>query len=69
MTVKDLSRWQEAPDGSWIRRLGTYAEAGVNATQSAVNAAQELGIDLLYVVGTGKDGRITKADVEWYAGA
>lgn len=35
-----------------------------NATAGALAAAVELGIDLATVTGTGKDGRITKADVE-----
>ena len=36
----------------------------VNATDGAVEAANELGVDLATVTGTGADGRITKADVE-----
>jgi pyruvate/2-oxoglutarate dehydrogenase complex dihydrolipoamide acyltransferase (E2) component len=35
-----------------------------NATAGAVEAADELGVDLNSVEGTGKDGKITKADVE-----
>lgn len=36
----------------------------INATESAVKLAEEYGIDLSQVTGTGQDGRITKADVE-----
>lgn len=34
------------------------------ATSGAVIAADQYGIDITTVSGTGKDGRITKADVE-----
>ena len=34
-----------------------------DATETAVQAASELGVDLSKVVGTGKDGKITKPDV------
>lgn len=39
-------------------------ENEVNATDGAVEAAAELGVDLSAVVGTGHEGRVTKADVE-----
>ena len=39
-------------------------EDQIDATDGAVAAADELGVDLASVVGTGADGRITKADVE-----
>jgi pyruvate/2-oxoglutarate dehydrogenase complex dihydrolipoamide acyltransferase (E2) component len=35
-----------------------------DATEAAAELADELGVDLATVEGTGKDGRITKADVE-----
>lgn len=35
-----------------------------NATAGALEAAEELGVDLATVTGTGAEGRITKADVE-----
>lgn len=39
-------------------------ENEVNATDGAIEAAEELGIDISTVVGTGHAGRVTKADVE-----
>lgn len=39
-------------------------EEGVNATDAAAELAEEEDIDLAEVDGTGKDGRITKSDVE-----
>lgn len=69
MPAKDTDRWQQNADGSWSRKIGEYGEQGVDATEGAVEAAAELGVDLSYVTGSGKDGRITKADVEDYAEA
>lgn len=41
------------------------AEANeIDATDAAIEAAAELGVDLASVSGSGVDGRITKADVE-----
>jgi hypothetical protein len=42
-------------------------EAEPHATEGAIEAADELGVDLNEVEGTGKGGRITKADVEQHA--
>jgi len=42
---------------------------GVKATPVARRLAEERGIDLLRVTGSGPDGRITKADVEGYSAA
>jgi large subunit ribosomal protein L20 len=39
-------------------------EGKVNATEAAERKAEELGVDLRSVEGTGKDGRITVGDVE-----
>jgi 2-oxoglutarate dehydrogenase E2 component (dihydrolipoamide succinyltransferase) len=36
----------------------------VAATQAAIDHAQALGIDIASIKGTGKDGKVTKADVE-----
>lgn len=63
MPGKDLTRWQENNDGSWSRIIEGEDDE-VNATAGAVSAAEELGVDLSTVYGTGKDGKITKADVE-----
>lgn len=43
-------------------------EPEYDATEGAVAAAEELGVDLANVTGTGAEGRITKADVEGAAG-
>lgn len=70
MTVKDMNRWTQNEDGSWSRRPGFEANdkappaPDVYATQGALNAAKALGIDITTITGTGKDGRITKPDVE-----
>jgi pyruvate/2-oxoglutarate dehydrogenase complex dihydrolipoamide acyltransferase (E2) component len=39
----------------------------IDATPAAIRRAQELGIDLGQVTGTGADGRVTKDDVDQYA--
>ncbi len=41
---------------------------GINATDGAQQAADEKGIDLSQVPGTGKDGRVTAADVKAHLG-
>jgi len=43
--------------------------AAVNATPVARRAADQLGVDLSQVKGTGADGQITKPDVESFAAA
>lgn len=64
---KDLSRWETLGDDIWVRRLGEYSAQGVNATDGAIATAAKLGVNIFDVIGSGKDGRITKADVEAYA--
>jgi pyruvate dehydrogenase E2 component (dihydrolipoamide acetyltransferase) len=39
-------------------------EEEVNATPAAIEAAEELGVDLTEIEGSGKKGKVTKADVE-----
>lgn len=59
-------RWEEVGDGSYRRRsgaAGTVEEDGPNATDAAVALADELGVDLSAVEGTGAEGRITVGDV------
>jgi pyruvate/2-oxoglutarate dehydrogenase complex dihydrolipoamide acyltransferase (E2) component len=68
MPVRDEERWKQNEDGSWSRKsLSELEEApyddSPNATAGALEAAEELGVDLSTVTGTGKDGKITKADV------
>lgn len=80
MPGKDEDRWQQNEDGSWSRKplegsvtetvsyqkpaAAEPADDSPNATTGAIEAADELGVDLANVEGTGKDGKITKADVE-----
>ncbi len=64
MPAKDLTRWLEVEDGVFTRISSLSSEEGVKATKGAVDAAEELGVDLGSVVGTGRDGQVTKADVE-----
>jgi 2-oxoacid dehydrogenase-like protein with E3 subunit-binding domain len=42
----------------------THYFEDLETTGAAAERAAELGVDLSTVIGTGKDGRITKADVE-----
>lgn len=42
----------------------TPSDEGVNATPAAVEHAEATGVDLSEVDGSGKDGRVTKPDVE-----
>lgn len=64
MPGKDMDRWVEVEEGVFTRRLTETVEEGIKATAGAVSAADELGINLSTVTGTGKGGQITKADVE-----
>lgn len=73
MPGKDLNRWQQNNDGTWSRRLTEYTstdvEEGIKATASAIELAEQLGVDLASIEGSGKDGKITKPDVEAAAAA
>jgi pyruvate/2-oxoglutarate dehydrogenase complex dihydrolipoamide acyltransferase (E2) component len=59
----------EARTAEEISATAEAAVEGINATDGAIEAANELGVDLATVTGTGADGRITKADVEAAANA
>ena len=65
----DLDRWEPTDDGGFRRRseppLATAARwmRDMEATAGAIAAAAELGVDLETVEGTGKNGKVTKADV------
>ena len=54
--------------GAYVQHSEHYYE-DIETTGAAAERADELGVDLSTVTGTGKDGRITKADVEKAAGA
>jgi pyruvate/2-oxoglutarate dehydrogenase complex dihydrolipoamide acyltransferase (E2) component len=67
MPTRDETRWKANDDGSWSRTVGGVEERTMvnpNATSGAKKAADELGVDLTEVKGSGAKGRITKADVE-----
>ena len=70
----DDRRWTLNPDGSYTRKIqveevseapaeDNYYE-DIETTGAAAQLADELSVDLSQVTGTGKGGRITKADVE-----
>ena len=79
----DDRRWTLNPDGSFSRKI-TLEEPvlkekdpepvednyyrDIETTGAAAQLADELSVDLSQVTGTGKGGRITKADVEAAAG-
>ena len=64
----DPERWHRNEDGSYTRITWPVADKeakmGVDATEAAIKLAGELGVDLSEIEGSGKDGRITKFDVE-----
>jgi len=64
LTVKDTTRWKQNDDGTWSRRISVFSEQGLNATAAAIRQAELLGIEIADLTGTGKGGKITKADVE-----
>jgi pyruvate/2-oxoglutarate dehydrogenase complex dihydrolipoamide acyltransferase (E2) component len=55
---------REARETSGMDRHGQRRNLDVDATGGAAERAAELGVDIATVTGTGKDGRVTKADVE-----
>jgi len=73
----DDRRWVQNPDGSFSRIADATAVEekpecyyeDISTTGAAADLADELGVDLSTVEGTGKGGRITKADVEAAANA
>lgn len=61
------SKWKDNGDGTWTRTInGNQETTSVNpyATTAALEAAAQLGVDINQIKGTGKDGAITKADIE-----
>jgi len=76
----DDRRWIQNPDGSFTRISQAVKEVeafeqsenyykDIETTGAAADLAAELGVDLSEVEGSGKGGRITKADVEAAANA
>lgn len=60
----DASRWNTHADGTHSRAVGERPGKGPNATEGALELAAAYGLDITEVSGSGKNGRITKADVE-----
>lgn len=66
--MANSERYVQQEDGSFIRSpvppelVGADGEE-TEATDAAEELAAELGVDLATVEGTGKDGRVTVADV------
>lgn len=61
----DRSQWVEIEPGVRVRSHTVSEENGdSDATAAAIARAEELGVDLATVTGTGKNGRITVGDVE-----
>jgi pyruvate/2-oxoglutarate dehydrogenase complex dihydrolipoamide acyltransferase (E2) component len=63
------TRWAQsgtnsAGDPVYSRVHGERYYEDIETTGAAAELANELGVDLSTVTGTGKDGRITKGDVE-----
>jgi 2-oxoacid dehydrogenase-like protein with E3 subunit-binding domain len=59
-------RWTQTgvnEGGDPVYERSRYFE-DIETTGAAAERAAELGVDLSTVTGTGKDGRITKSDVE-----
>lgn len=54
----------EAGDPVYSRVHGENYYEDISVTGAAAELADELGVDLSTVTGTGKDGNITKADVQ-----
>lgn len=68
----DPDRWMQLGNGSYVRRsepssddfdFDFFDATNINATDAAVALAQELEVDLSELEGSGKDGKITVADV------
>lgn len=57
-------RYSKHSSGPDTRRKSAHYYEDISTTGAAAQRAAELGVDLSTVIGTGKGGRITKADVE-----
>ena len=63
------SKESAGPSTRQATEHGSRYYEDLQTTGAAAELAAELGVDLSVVEGTGKDGRITKADVEKAASA
>jgi pyruvate/2-oxoglutarate dehydrogenase complex dihydrolipoamide acyltransferase (E2) component len=63
-TAEELEETEAIVEAEVEAHEAAEAENEVNATDAAIELADELGIDISTVAGTGHDGRVTKADVE-----
>lgn len=65
--MRNFLRPKPAYTGEQLAKMETVQTADlspVRATETAVTLANDRGVDLSLVTGTGVDGRITKGDVE-----
>ena len=70
----DMDRWIQNEDGSYTRQIRGVGhpnspvvaedDGEVKITEAAQELADELGVDVSTIEGSGVDGRITKGDVE-----
>lgn len=70
-SVENKSRTSNPPEENADERTEAQDDEtdAVNATPAAISLAEELGVDLSTVTGTGADGRITVADVRAAGGS
>lgn len=61
--IVDVSHLSEAQVARFVAN-GTFGAEEVTASDAALDAAKKAGVSLADVKATGKDGSITKADVE-----
>lgn len=63
-TAEELEETEAQVEAEVEAHEQAEAESEVNATDAAIALADELGIEIATISGTGADGRVTKADVE-----
>jgi pyruvate/2-oxoglutarate dehydrogenase complex dihydrolipoamide acyltransferase (E2) component len=59
-----MDRWVQNEDGSYTRTAVEPEVVEIKITKAAAELAEELGVDVEAIEGTGSGGGITKADVE-----
>lgn len=57
-------RWKQNEDGSYSRNIVAPVEEEIKISKAAQELADELGLDVSTIEGSGAGGGITKADVE-----